>query len=189
MNNTEVWVPVVGFEELYSVSNYGGVRSEDNIIVSKNGVKKRHKGRLLRIRKNRTGYGIVFLSANGRPKPYQVHRLVADAFIENPNSFPCVNHKNGIRDDNRVENLEWCTYSYNNSYPYKALNKKGTWHNCFESKNPNAKPCIQVFPNGNTIEYSCAIRASKETNVPVKNICATCRGEQKTAGGFGWRWK
>lgn len=184
----EIWKPIFGYEGLYSVSNLGSVRSENRIVKSKNGVLKKLFGRILIIRKNRTGYNTVFLSNKGTVKNTQVHRLVAQAFIPNPENKPCVNHKNGIRHDNRVENIEWCSYSENNKYTYAVLKRKPSMLGAFEDKNPNAKAIIQIFPDGSIKEYSCAIRASKETNIPVKNICSACRKKQ-TAGGFQWQWK
>lgn len=183
------WLPVVGYEELYSVSNTGLVRSEDRKVFTKRGVLRILRGRNLILRKNRTRYNIAFLSKDGIVKTRQVHRLVAQAFIPNPENKPCVNHKNGIRHDNRVENIEWCSYSENNKYTYSVLKRKPSMLGAFEDKNPNAKSVVQVFPDGSTRDFSCAIRAGKETNVSVAGITATCRGEQHTAGGFVWRWK
>lgn len=186
---TEVWKPVLGYDGLYSVSNLGAVRSENRVVRSKNGVCKKLYGKGLVLRKNRTGYNMVFLSKDGAPKIHQVHRLVAQAFIPNPENKPCVNHKNGVRTDNRVENIEWCTFSENNKYTFAVLGRKHPLLGAFEDKNPHAKPVIQIFPDGSIKEYACAIRASKETHTSVEGIRATCRHEQKTAGGFQWKWR
>lgn len=183
------WLPVVGYEGLYSVSNTGLVRSEDRKVFSKRGVPRILRGRNLILRKNRTRYNIVYLSKNGVVKTRQVHRLVCDAFLKNTKCLPCVNHKNGVRHDNRVENLEWCSYSENNRHSFRVLGRVNPMTGCFEDKNPNAKAVVQVFPDGSTRDFSCAIRAGKETNISVAGITATCRGEQHTAGGFVWRWK
>lgn len=183
------WKSVVGYEGLYSVSDSGLIRSEDRVIKSKNGVYKKLSGKNLIIRQNRTGYNIVYLSKNGIVKTRQVHRIVATAFIPNPNKKPCINHKNGIRNDNRIENLEWCTYSENNKYTFNVLGRKNSMCGAFEDKNPNAKAVIQIFSDGTTKEYSCAIKAAKETNIRAGNICAVCRKEQHTSGGFRWKWK
>lgn len=186
---TETWKPILGYDGLYSVSNRGAVRSENRVVKSKNGVYKKLFGRELVLRKNRTGYNMVFLSKGGAPKIHQVHRLVAQAFIPNPENKPCVNHKNGVRTDNRVENIEWCTFSENNKYSFAVLGRKPSWCGAFEDKNPHAKPVIQIFPDGSTKEYGCLIRASKETHVSVEGIRASCRNRQKTAGDYEWRWK
>ena len=96
----EIWKKIEGYEN-YSVSSEGRVRNDKT-------------GRMLRLVYNKAGYTIVGLWPDGRR--HRVHRLVAAAFLSNPNGYPCVNHKNEIKDDNRVENLEWCTYQYNNTY-------------------------------------------------------------------------
>lgn len=88
----------------YGVSNLGNVYS---FIKEK---------RLLRQAKQKTGYMMVHWIENGKQKSYTVHRLVAIMFLPNHDNLPCVNHKNEDRTDNRVENLEWCTYKYNNNY-------------------------------------------------------------------------
>ena len=108
----EEWKPVEGYEGLYEVSNLGQVRSYSN----------RHGGllkypKLLKIDvSSGTGYGCVTLCKNNKVKRVPIHRLVALAFIPNPNNYPCVNHKDEIRTNNKVDNLEWCTHLYNNSY-------------------------------------------------------------------------
>lgn len=185
----EIWAPVPGYEGLYSVSTLGAVRSEPRVVKSKNGVQKKLRGRKLVLRKNRTGYNMVFLSENGHPKIYQVHRLIAAAFIPNPENKPCINHKNGVRNDNRVDNIEWCTASENNRHSFKVLGRKHPMLGAFEDKNPNSKSVVQIFPNGRTKEYCCIVRASKETGINSKCISDACRGRQKTAGGFRWKWK
>lgn len=104
-----MWKPVKGYEGFYEVSNTGKVRSLDR--VDKLGRFK--KGKELSSCDNGNGYQVVNLKVNGTQKMMTVHKLVAQAFIENPNNLPEVNHKDGDKSNNRVGNLEWCTHSEN----------------------------------------------------------------------------
>lgn len=97
---TENWRKIADYQN-YSVSDLGHVRNDKT-------------GKLLKTVKHPNGYLVVNLYPTR--KTFKVHRLVAEAFIANPNNYPIINHKNEVKDDNRVENLEWCTYEYNNNY-------------------------------------------------------------------------
>ena len=110
----ELWKDIDGFEGKYAISNLGNVYSY-------------YLGRNLKFNKNRSGnYVGVVLLKDGKQYRFQVHRLVAKAFIPNPKNLPQVNHKNEIQDDNRVENLEWCDQQYNSTYNnlHKRIGKK-----------------------------------------------------------------
>lgn len=114
----EKWKDVTGFEGLYQVSNLGNVKSCDRYISA--GVNANHKSqhiheRLLKL-KGGGKYIQVILCKNGKCYARLVHRLVAEAFIPNPDNLPCVNHKDENKKNNVADNLEWCTYAYNNSY-------------------------------------------------------------------------
>ena len=102
----EIWKDIEGFEGLYQVSNMGRVKRKDKL----------KKGIL-----QTTGYIAFNLSKDGMYKLYSGHRLVAKSFIPNPDSLPCVNHINGIKTDNRVDNLEWCTYKQNSIHSRDVL--------------------------------------------------------------------
>lgn len=118
----EIWKPVKGFEGLYEVSNIGRVKS----FVGRWGIKER----ILKPWLTSNGYWHVCL---GRGNKKMIHKLVLEAFAPNPKGKPCCNHKNGIRTDNRIENLEWCTYAENNRHAIDVLGK------CLGEKNPHAK--------------------------------------------------
>ena len=112
MNNKEIWKDIPGYEGSYQVSNYGRVKrlehkTPNNIPLSE---------KISTQFKNQSGYMIVILSKNGEGKQLQVHRLVAQAFIPNPDKLPFVNHKDENPLNNNVENLEWCTAKYNSNY-------------------------------------------------------------------------
>lgn len=115
-NDSEVWLPVVGYEGLYQVSNLGNVKSCERIVTMKNGVKRPIPEKLRKLSLRDDGYVQVELWMNNKSKSYNVHRLVAEAFIPNPDNLPEVNHKDCVRSNNNVSNLEWCTNSYNTNY-------------------------------------------------------------------------
>jgi hypothetical protein len=109
----ELWKSVAGYEGFYEISNMGNIRSVDRVVMNR-GSKKRLKGRMLKPNVNANGYKYVVLCRDGVTADHRIHRVVAEAFIENPLEKRCVNHKNGVKTDNRVENLEWVT-SYENN--------------------------------------------------------------------------
>lgn len=106
----EIWKDIKGYEGRYQISNEGRVKS---LIGSKE--------KILKPGLNFHGYEKVTLSKGNKVKAHLVHRLVAQAFIPNPNDYPCINHKDEMKFDNSVDNLEWCTYDYNNNYGSRKL--------------------------------------------------------------------
>ena len=123
----EEWRPVVGYEGLYEVSNIGRVRSLDRFYY------RLHKGKVLSPTKDRYGYLTVTLNCNGKSKTIKIHRLVAQAFLPNPDNLPQVNHKDEDKTNNNVDNLEWCTAKYNVNFGTRqeryrnTMLEKGHW--------------------------------------------------------------
>ena len=111
----EEWKDIVGYENLYQVSNLGNVRSLDKVIMRKHGESLTVRGRVLKPMIIK-GYCYVRLNDCGNWKTEQIHRLVAQAFIPNPDNLPEVNHKDENKSNNRADNLEWCTHNYNVNY-------------------------------------------------------------------------
>ena len=159
----ELWKDVVGYEGLYQVSNLGRV--------------KRIKTQHILSPAISYGYHRVNLSKKGKCKMFQVHRLVAFAFIPNPENYPCINHKDEVKNNNHVENLEWCTQKYNNSY--------GTFPSRIAAT--LSKPIIQKTLDGKFIRnFNSATQAQRETGIWLANIRRCVVGNYKTAGGYIW---
>ena len=167
--NKEIWKDIKGYEGLYQVSNKGNVRSL-------------HYGKIkqLSIVKRSNGYLMVSLWNKMKRKHYLVHRLVAEAFIPNPNNYPQVNHKDENPINNSVDNLEWCTSKYNNNY--------GTRNQRMFNNMP--KYCVVKYDlNGNYIaEYLSIKIAARENNISDSNIIKCCKGQRKTAGRYIWKY-
>lgn len=139
----------------------------------------------------KNGYKRVTLCVNGKPVRKLVHRLVAEAFIPNPENKCDVNHKNGIRGDNRVCNIEWMTRSENIKHSYNALGNISHMKGRHGKNNPNSKIILQI-KNGKVIaEYYGSVEAEECTGVHRSGISDCCRGYRhcKTAGGYQWKYK
>ena len=116
----EIWRDINDFKGLYQVSNLGRVRSIDRMTIYCTGAKRITKGMILSISKNKLGYPQVNLSNKDRSYSRRVHRLVANAFIENPKKYKEINHIDGNKENNTVSNLEWCDRSYNIKHSYRT---------------------------------------------------------------------
>jgi len=127
----EIWKDIKGYENLYQISNKGRVKSLSHI----NNLGRLRPECILGNRPNDRGYHTAVLYNNGKSKTFKVHRLVAFAFLDNINNKPQVNHKDGIKSNNNVENLEWATISENMKHAFKnglvtiktRRNKKGQY--------------------------------------------------------------
>lgn len=172
----EIWRPVVGFESLYEVSNFGRVRSLN--------YRQTGQVRVLKAGKNRK-YLFVILYKNGLHKHFSVHRLVAMAFIPNPDNLPEVNHINESPWDNRVENLEYCSHLYNSQYGTrgKRISKKNT------NRYDCSKPVAQYTIDGKLVAiYPSVKEGARKTDILSTSIYNQLRGLSKIAGGFLWKY-
>lgn len=176
----EIWKDVVGYEGLYQVSNTGKVKSLDRYEKCGN-FKRFRKGKIMKLSIDIYGYTKIQLCKKGKSKWFQIHRLVAEAFTQNPNNYPCVNHKNEIKDDNRVENLEWCTVKYNNNF-------NGRQERIAVKRQVIV---LQIDKNTNEIikEWSSITEAEKQLGLSSGHICLCCKGKRNTCGGYKWKYK
>lgn len=169
----EVWRDIKDYEGLYQVSNMGRIKSLER--------KNKYKQNKEIIMKNLFDGNYIFirLSKNSKKKNCLVHRLVAEAFLEKDYKKEYVNHKNGIKTDNRVENLEWVTASENVIHAIKNKLKRL----------PNKK-IIQIDENNKIIKYWDSIKEASETLcINRSNIGACCRNERERAGTYKWKYQ
>jgi hypothetical protein len=189
MENIEIWKDIQGYENLYQISSFGNVKSLGN------GGSNKSKEKLLKQRICK-GYFNVGLCKDGKQKKYQVHRLVAQAFLDNPNNYPQVNHKNEIKIDNCISNLEWCTQAYNNNYGTRLERHSKTMKGKTHTQKTKDKMSIshqisivQIHQSGLIVGvYDSAKEVSEVLGINRGDISSCLKGKQKTAGGFKFKY-
>ena len=132
---TEIWKDIQGYEGFYQISNLGNVKSLERVVDKGNGILQHRKERIMNKRESVDGYYIAKLNVNKKSTSIAIHILVARHFIDNPNNYPEVNHKDCNRKNNQVDNLEWCTHQQNVEHS-KQLGHYKTKSGC---DNPNYK--------------------------------------------------
>lgn len=183
INEKEIWKPIKGYEGRYEVSNMGRVMS----LCYKNTTQKK----VMSPSPNLQGYFNLALMRSGKLKRYLVSRLVAEAFIPNPENKSQVNHINGNHQDNRVENLEWVTAKENMQHAFHVLKRKAnvTQLGKYGILDPASKSVRMMSKDGKELRFFGCIRdAEREMNIRSANITAVCRGRRSSAGGFKWEY-
>ena len=165
----EIWCPIKGYESLYEVSDQGRVKSIGY-----------GKERILKPGRIKTGYLRVNLCKNGEMKNWLVHRLVAKTFIPNPDNLQEVNHKDENKENNSVQNLEWCDRKYNLNFGTRAQRQS---EKC-------SKPVLQYTKSGEFVrEWKSTMDIERNLNYSQGNISSCCKGKRKSANGFIWKFK
>lgn len=173
----EIWKDIPNYEGIYQISNYGNVRRLNKWDLNRREFYENIHN--IKLQSDTKGYLHVDLSKNQNVKRRDVHRLVAEAFIPNPENKPEINHIDGNKKNNRVDNLEWCTRSEN------------LLHLAYKLK-CRIKPVLQYDLNGNFIrEWDGARMAAEECGFSRKQITAVCGNKvgRKSANNFLWKYK
>jgi hypothetical protein len=192
----EKWVPVKGYEGFYEVSSEGRIKSVPHRVKSRGGKYRVSPGRVLKISLHRDGYIKAALCKRGIIKTFQVHRIVAEAFIANRSKAPQVNHKNGVKSDNRLENLEWCTRSENQQHAFRVLKRKhSTPPHRSGADHYLAKGIRQMGLDGKVIrEWGSVCEAARGIGEAQHRIWRAANnlivvgGISNMAGGFLWEF-
>lgn len=170
----EIWKNIDGYDGNYQISNYGNVRSMDRIVHGRNDYFQ--NGKILK-NANDGRYDFVRISYNGKNKTHYIHRLVAEYFIPNNNNYPCVNHKDENKQNNYVDNLEWCTQKYNVNYGErnnKISQKLGTK--------------VARIKNGEIDKVYNTQAEAKKDGFLQSQISKCCNGLLKTHRGYEWKF-
>ena len=176
----EKWMPIIGYEGSYKVSNFGNIKSLKRVVKNSLNGTRVVKEKILKLQKDKDKYLSVGLCRNSIMKTFKVHRLVAQAFIVNPLNKPQVNHINGTKIDNRVENLEYVTARENTQH---------SWVMGLQNNHTLRKKVLMLsLDNEPLLWFDSIAEASKNTYIVRSSISSRCRGVGKTAGGYKWEY-
>lgn len=178
----EQWMPVKGYEGLYEVSNFGRLRSLSRDVVNRWGGITHIEERILLQSTTVYGYKQVNLSNEGKSKSLKVHRLVAEAFIPNPNNLPCINHKDEIKTNNNVGNLEWCTWEYNAMYGTRA-------ERCVQTQRENRGKSVDMYSlDGTFLKHYLCMNDTIQDGYNASSVKSCCDGQSIATKGVTFRY-
>lgn len=159
---------IKGYEGIYEINELGKIRSIDRIVERKDGKVRKQKGKELKLNMNKDGYAIVKLRKNGVAKTWGVHRLIAEAFLPNPDNLPQIHHLNHDRNDNRIQNLKWVTISEQRDYHWMAA--RGTK--------------LRVVGHGIDKIFISAHEIERELGIANTNALKVAKGKLKQIKGY-----
>lgn len=187
MITEEIWKDIPGYEGIYQASSLGRIKACARIITYINGKIIHRKEKILSLIKSYGQYYTIGLQKSGKHKTYNVHHLIALTFIDNPENLPCVNHKDEDKYNNRVDNLEWCSYSYNTKYN-NNMRKKINTRNINNSYGCEKK-VYQYDLQDNLIKIWDSVKTiNRELGYKVSNISSCCLGKTYRNHAYGYKW-
>jgi hypothetical protein len=177
----EIWKQILGFDGFYFVSNLGRIKSF-KILNTQN----KNKIGIIKKQRNNKGYKIISVKFNKVKISLKVHRLVAMAFIPNPENKSQINHKDGNKSNNNVNNLEWATGSENVKHAFNT----GLKEQYFGSEHYMSKCILQFDKSGIFLKkWDCMSDACRVYNIKLQSLSSCVSGKSKTCGGYKWQYK
>ena len=180
----EIWKDIKGYEHKYQISNFGNVKIKENKFMKMNmGEIREHiqKEKIMKPTNNGKNYLKIGLYKDNKHKNKYIHRLVAEHFLDNKYNLPQVNHKDGNKHNNHINNIEWVSAKENMHHSKNKLKNIPGFN--------QRKPVLQIDLTTNKVikEYCSASEAQRQTN--ISHISSVCRNERNHAGGFKWKYK
>lgn len=174
MKNEE-YFDIPSFKGLYQITKCGKVRSLDKRVNCPLNGTRLVKSKSIKLRLEKNGYFCVVLTRYRDGRRYLVHRLLAETFIPNPENKPYINHIDGVKHNNSLDNLEWCTHKENMQH-------------AFENDLVKCLTPVKCHKNGSELRFKSQAEASRALGISRPCICAALKGNQITAGGYYWEY-